>query len=271
MNYKDYIKAIMFDFDGTLIDFNYKASDYTIKALNDLKDLDYKLVLASGRPCFLALKSFYDVFGEYPLDYIYGCNGSEFMDVKKNEVEILQPLKADIVRSLGEKLNHPLITLGIYDGQTFLVNKEVSDPDLIDWMNARWLTPIIFDYSKNDVDRSKVLALSNPKDRKQVVEVLDNTDLSDVSAFFSSHICFEIAPKGVSKAVACTHLAKTLNIDVKQILSFGDMENDLDMLKTSTGVAMNNASEEIKRIIPLHTDDVDKKGIYAFLKENDLI
>lgn len=38
MNYKDDIKAIVFDFDGTLIDFNYKASDYTRKALELLKD-----------------------------------------------------------------------------------------------------------------------------------------------------------------------------------------------------------------------------------------
>ena len=72
MNYKDEIKAIMFDYDGTLIDFDYKASDYTKKALELLKDKDYKLCISSGRPCFLALKAFKDVFGEYPLDYIFG-------------------------------------------------------------------------------------------------------------------------------------------------------------------------------------------------------
>ena len=39
MNYKEDIKAVAFDFDGTLIDFNYNATDYTRKALKRLNDL----------------------------------------------------------------------------------------------------------------------------------------------------------------------------------------------------------------------------------------
>ncbi len=271
MNYKDYIKAIMFDFDGTLIDFNYQATDYTKEALKLLSEKGYKIVLSSGRPCYIAKKAYEQFFKEYPLDYIFGCNGSEMMDLKNNQIDLLFPLKAEIVRKIGKMLNHPKITLGIYDGETFLVNKEVNNPVLIDWMNARWLTPVIYDYSINDKDRSKVLAISDPNDRKEVQEFLNSLDLSDVNGFFSSPICFEIAPKGISKGKSVELLADKLNIEPKQILSFGDMENDVDMLLTATGVIMDNAADELKNIIPLHTDAVDKMGIYKFLKENNLI
>ena len=271
MNYKDEIKAVAFDFDGTLIDFEYKATSYTHEALRLLSESKYTLALASGRPCFLALKTFKEYFPDCRMDYVFGCNGSEVMDVKKDKIDILFPLQKQEVRDLGSKLDDPICTLGIYDGQTFLVNHEVKDPVIIEWMNARWLTPVLFDYSKNEDVRSKVLLLSNPKDRKKVEELLAKTDLSDYNSFFSSKICYEIAPKGISKAKSCQVLADILNCDLKQILSFGDMENDLDMLMVTTGVAMGNASKEIKDLIPLHTDDVQSTGIYKFLKDNSLI
>ncbi len=83
MNYKEEIKAVAFDFDGTLIDFKYNATELTKTALKKLCDSRYKVCVVSGRPCFLALKAFEDKFGDLPLDYVFGCNGSEVMDVRK--------------------------------------------------------------------------------------------------------------------------------------------------------------------------------------------
>lgn len=271
MNYKDEIKAILFDYDGTLINFDYTVTDYTIKALNELSKTDYKICLASGRPCYVALNAFKDVFKDARVDYIFGCNGSEMMDVKADKTEILFPLKAEEVRDIASKLNTPYGVLGIYDGKQFLVNQEVDNPILIDWMNKRWLTPKIYDFLNNDKIRSKVLLISDPKNRKYIDELLNSVDLSAYNSFFSSAICYEIAPKGISKAKSCELLAKELNCDIKQLLAFGDMENDVDMLLAATGVAMGNASDEIKKLIPLHTDSVDKTGVYQFLKKNSLI
>ena len=66
-------------------------------------------------------------------------------------------------------------------------------------------------------------------------------------------------------------LAQMLDCDLKQILSFGDMENDMPMLECSSGVIMDNARDELKARIPLHTAAVDKEGIYDFLSKNGLI
>ena len=271
MNYKDDIKAIVFDFDGTLIDFNYKASDYTRKALELLKDKDYKICLSTGRPCYIGLKAFKETFGEYPLSYIFGCNGSELMDVKNNKIDILHPLSPAQIQYLGNTIKSDSCVLGIYEEDKFLVNKEVTKQSLIDWMNARWLKPVLFDYSKNDIPRSKVLAISDPNDKEKTRQYMESIDLSDFNTFFSSEICFEIAPKGVSKKLSCETLAKILDIDLKQILSFGDNDNDLSMLQITTGVIMDNAQDRLKKLIPLHTDSVTDKGIYTFLKNNDLI
>ncbi|MBQ6478297.1 MAG: HAD family phosphatase [Erysipelotrichaceae bacterium] len=272
MNYSKEIKAIVFDFDGTLIDFNYQASEYTRTALERLKEKEYKIALASGRPCFLALKAFYDVFGDYPLNYVSGCNGSEFMDVETKVTEFINPLKKDDIAKI-ETVFHDIdyLTLGIYEEERFLVNRLPVNPVIMEWMNARWLKPEFYDYQNNDQERSKVLVLNDPVDRKREEELVAELDLDRYNHVFSSPYCYEITPKGVDKAAGIRKLADVLNCDPKQILSFGDMENDLPMLLNSTGVIMDNASESLKERIPLHTGSVDKEGIYTFLVQNHLI
>lgn len=271
MNYKDKIKAIMFDFDGTLIDFDYSVSEYTIKAFEKLQNTDYKLCLSSGRPCYVALQGFKKTVGDFRLDYIFGCNGAEMMDVKNNKTTILYPLTADEVKDIGSIMVNDYITLGIYEDNHFLVNKPVENPVIMDWINARWLTPKLFDFSNNKIERSKVLGVIDPKDKEKVEEFISHVDLSSYSSFFSSKYCYEIVPKGIDKSKSCDVLAELLNIDLDEILAFGDMDNDIPMLLKVTGVLMGNAPDNLKDLIPLHTDKVNEKGIYTFLSENNLI
>lgn len=271
MNYKEEIKAVAFDFDGTLIDFNYNATNYTLTALKRLNEEGYKVCLSSGRPCFMALRAFKEKFEDCKLDYVFGCNGSEIMDVNKNETKILYPLKAEDIKYIGKVLQNDFLTVGIYEDEKFLVNQIRDSVDLNNWMKARYLTPTLFDYQSNDVDRSKVIVVNDKNDREKEIEFLKNVDLSEYSTFFSSPYCFEIAPKGVSKAKSCEVLAELLNCRMDQILSFGDMENDMPMLKATTGVIMDNATDELKAQIKLHTSRVDELGVYDFLSKNGLI
>lgn len=273
MNYKEEIKAVVFDFDGTLIDFNYQATDYTRKALELLKDSDYKVCLSSGRPCFLAKKAFEKTFGEYPLDYVFGCNGSEFMDVKKDETILLYSLKADEVVKFGKMLDQDYLMLCIYNGEQFLVNRNTEDPEMIEWMDARWLNPVLFDFAGNTSERSKVLILNRKADREREAEFLAShkEELSSYNYAYSSPNCLEIVPKGVSKAKCIEKLCELLNCESHQILSFGDMPNDMPMLLNSTGVIMDNATDELKAQVKLHTSRVDEMGVYQFLHDNGLI
>ena len=245
MNYREHIKAVAFDFDGTLIDFNYNATEYTKKALIRLNEEGYKVCLSSGRPCFMALRAFREKFPEAKLDYVFGCNGSEIMDVEKDETRILYPLSAQEIRYIGKVLDNDYLMVGIYEGEKFLVNHIRESEQLDSWMKARYLTPTLYDYSKNDKDRSKVIVVNERQDREKEIEFVKGIDLSDFSCFFSSPYCFEIAPKGISKAKSCEELAKILDCDMSQIMTFGDMENDMPMLKVTTGVIMDNATDEL--------------------------
>ena len=271
MNYKNDIKAVVFDFDGTLIDFNYNTTEYTKKALEALKTGPYKVCLSSGRPCFLGVKALENAFGKYPLDYVFGCNGSEFMDFKANRTELLFPMKAQEVREIEKLMQADYLVCGIYDGDKLLVNKPVTAPAMIKWLEARWLTPVLYDFSKNEIERSKVLVLNSPEDREKEQALVDSLDLSKYTFAYSSPMCLEFVPKGVNKAKAIDKLSEILNCDKTQILSFGDNDNDMPMLLNSTGVIMGNANDKLKAQIPLQTSRVDEMGVYEFLSKNELI
>jgi len=273
MNYKEEIKAVVFDFDGTLIDFNYNATDYTRKALDLLKDCKYKVCLSSGRPCFLAKKAFENVFGDYPLDYIFGCNGAELYDCKNDKTTLLHSLTSEEIVYLGNVLECDFLMTCMYNGQEFLVNKYIDEPEINEWLDARWLKPIVYDFNSNTIPRSKIIVLNRKADRAKEIEFVESKKdaLSKFSYAFSSPHCLEFAPNGVSKATGINKLCEILGCDNKQILSFGDMGNDMPMLLNSTGVIMDNAVDEFKAQIPLHTSRVDEMGVYEFLHNNEMI
>ena len=193
------------------------------------------------------------------------------MDFKAGKTELLFPMKAEEVRDIESIITADYLTCGIYDGDKFLVNKPITSKPLIEWLEARWLTPIVYDFSKNDVERSKVLVLNNPDDREKEEAYIASLDLGKYTYAYSSPLCLEFVPKGVNKAKAVEKLCSILKCDKKQILSFGDNDNDLPMLLNSTGVAMGNAKQKVLDQIELRTSRVDEMGVYDFLSRNELI
>lgn len=73
---------------------------------------------------------------------------------------------------------------------------------------------------------------------------------------------FEIIPKGDSKASAMEYLAKRLGVSMEETAAIGDSSNDIPMIKCARyGIAMGNATTEVKALADYVTTDVDRDGI----------
>lgn len=271
MSLKDDIKAVVFDFDGTLVNYELQASDYTKKALWSLKEKGYTICLASGRPCFMAQRGFEEAFKDYPLDYIFGYNGGEYQDVRSGKTTELFALSYKDIRYLCKLFDVPYLYFCVYENDNLLVNKPIQGPELLNWLNSRKLNMQVHDFSNNDKQYCKVICLNNEGYRKQEDELLNSLDLSAYSYAYTNRYLFEIMPKQVSKKLCIDKLCEILNCQSQQILSFGDMDNDMSMLLNSYGVIMDNADPKLKKLIKHHTSDVNEMGIYQFLADNELI
>ena len=72
----------------------------------------------------------------------------------------------------------------------------------------------------------------------------------------------EVMRNGSTKGDAVRYLANYFGIDKEEVMCIGDSENDLSMIKyAGTGVAMGNASEDIKSVADYVTDTNVNDGV----------
>ena len=77
----------------------------------------------------------------------------------------------------------------------------------------------------------------------------------------------EISDSAATKGDAMMWLAERLGIDREQIVTFGDSENDITMIKMAgTGVAMGNALDEVKAAADAVTQTNDDDGVAIYLE-----
>lgn len=81
------------------------------------------------------------------------------------------------------------------------------------------------------------------------------------------HGYFEIMPKGFSKASAMDFVAGALGIPMEETVAIGDSSNDIPMIERAhIGIAMGNATEDVKEIADYVSTDINENGIENALR-----
>lgn len=78
---------------------------------------------------------------------------------------------------------------------------------------------------------------------------------------------FEIMPRGFSKASAMDFVAGTLGVPEEETVAIGDSSNDIPMIERAhTGIAMGNATEDVKEAADYVSTDIRDNGIENALR-----
>jgi len=254
-------KLILFDIDGTLFDNkNKKVHSSTVEALEELHKTSI-IGIATGRAGFM-LHSVESIL--HLIDYYVLINGQYIK--AHNEVIYENPIDYDILKKLCnemDKLDIPYGFEGSDDEALTRVDERVIKAFEALSLN---LPPIDKDYyHKNKVyqawvfsnnDNLEFLERNNPY--FQFIRWMD--------------VAFDILPKTSSKGLGMKYLANYLNIDLNDVIAFGDGDNDYEMIKDAgIGIAMGNATDKVKEVADYITDDVSANGIYNALKYYKLI
>jgi len=101
---------------------------------------------------------------------------------------------------------------------------------------------------------------------------IDKTLISDsMKLLYSRHQNVVITNKKATKGNAIKTIASKMNVDLQNIIAFGDDLNDIDMFKVcGQGIAMGNAVKELKDIAYDITDSNDNEGIANWINKNIL-
>ncbi|MGZ9756811.1 HAD-IIB family hydrolase [Mycoplasma sp. 4423] len=276
---KPYVFA--FDLDGTLLQSNNKAHIDTIKALKKSKEHGHINVIATGRGITKTLPLL-DSKAVDHIDYLVCSNGTALYDIKNQKAYILNSLDKDIfyiMRDIASK-HQLIITVDTHNyNATALPNNQkphwITDANIMD-MNI--LNQISIEKMQEVIENKDVqivqIALRNPLKSAKEITDLTKKLLKDFECniYLTNSIYTDVNPINTSKLIGLEYLLNLLNLTTKNLVTFGDSGNDIDMTKhASLGIAMGNATADLKdvaaHIINDHNSATIGEFITSFLAE----
>lgn len=244
------IKAIFFDIDGTLVSFGtHRIPDSASEALMRLRRKGIKLFIATGRH-----RLGVDNLGDEQFDgYIY-MNGGV---CRLGEQTVYRnPLDAASVARVIDALPHTDIACVFSTEEAWYVNRMNDRVREMNKMIAIDIPTIDFELLRGEPIYQITPYLSSREEWR----VLQH--MSQVKPTRWCEPIFDINPLDGGKGHALREMARYLGLDISQTMAFGDGGNDVEMIRAAgTGVAMGNATDELKAVADYVTTSVDDDGI----------
>lgn len=258
---KNEIRIIFFDIDGTLIDFDKKEiSAKTRETLKRLREKNILIAIATGRAP-LTLPKFegveFDVFLTFNGSYCYN----------KKEIIFSKSIPAEDVKKIIEnaaELNRPV---SIATQKRIVANGK--DTDLVEYYDlAKLKIEVADDFDETAKDMVYQIMLGSRKEEYPLL--MKDVKNAKITAWWDRAV--DIIPSDAGKGVGVDKILEYYHLDRSQALAFGDGCNDIEMLQTvGLGVAMGNASEEVKKAADIVCGYVAGDGIYHFCVSHGLI
>ncbi|WP_186647964.1 Cof-type HAD-IIB family hydrolase [Fluviispira vulneris] len=267
-------KAIFVDLDGTLLNSKKEISQKNLDCLNAFIDQGIHVVIATGR----TIKSVNKVTEKLNLNTpIITLNGSDIKKSRDGYSMSLTYLENKYRDLIFDRCKMILNGNPQYSIQNLLVDTSRGFYCL--YPNAIDVDKFTTHYDSEVLE----LDIENPPE-EQVISFLilltpeSNREafLKDQDEYFMSKIQFctfngwpwiEVGASNANKGTAMTLVCEHLGIEVKDVIAFGDGQNDAEMLKSAgLGVAMGNADQYALQFAKAKTVSNDADGVAVFLE-----
>ena len=245
------IKAIFFDIDGTLVSIKEGRMPLsTRQSLLKLRRKGIKTVIATGRYISEVKKlpvsnihfdGYITLNGQ--LCYDGGLHMFSGHPIDEGEMEVL----SGIFRA--KKI--PFVLINAKKRYINYVNDTVVEVQ----GKTNGTVPDVGKYGGEKV--YQICAFVSDEQKQTLKDLLDECNITSWN-----DMGIDIVPKGGGKVKGIEDYITRNNIDRSETMAFGDGENDMEMLSfAGIGVAMDNASDEVKAVADYVTDTVENDGI----------
>lgn len=255
-------QLIAFDLDGTLLTHQFELLPSTIKAIEEIRQLGLKVTVATGRS-YKSAKPFLDQLNiTEPMVF---SNGAVFDNPDTGDRELIcgVPLETALIVLMLLPEYHISVKLHMADGSIFKSDYtpwpdegkhfEVGEikPDLKRELDEDPIKIVFYD------DTGKMDAFS-----ERLNGILDHK--SQVS-LFRSHIRYmEMTNQSVSKGQTLQKLVKKLGIPPAEVITVGDQDNDLEMIRDfGLGIVAGPGTEKLLEICDHRIPSPEEEGIEA--------
>ena len=252
-------KAIFLDIDGTLIDCIGGIKDITPNVKNAIKNVQDKgdyVFISTGRPYALLDKNILN-FG---FDGFILANGAHV--IINNKTIYSEPIEKEFIKNIVTELENNNIQY-ILPGELYSYMKD-SCKEFYKYYDKIGVSRRYFKdkFNIEEIDVHKLEMLCPNDEIKELCLSLIKTNPE--CDYFSSvnKSAIEVYLKRNTKGSAILKIIDFLNIKIENTYAFGDGKNDIEMLSTvGCGIAMGNASDEVKKYSHKITDTVQNDGV----------
>ena len=246
------IKALFLDIDGTLVSFaTHQVPASTIEALAQARARGVRIFIATGRPLYIT-----PPFPEFHFDGWVTANGSAAYDENRQPLEqnfLPHAAVEQLAANPPEGVTwifvdaHRLVVSAVNDSvRAFCTLLNLAEPEAAtpwaDIVKGNWIQGMCFLEEARDAE---------------VPQWMPGCDTMRWHPAFT-----DVVPLGASKAHGIDVMCKAYGLALEETAALGDGGNDIPIIRhAGVGIAMGNATPDVKEAADFVTDSVDDDGL----------
>lgn len=251
------IKMIATDIDGTILKWSFQFSPAVKNCIKELCENDIKVVLVTGRMHSATVPVAQELNLHTP---IVSYQGGLIKDENGKTLyqKDLSPEYAREIICWGKENN---IHLNLYIDDKLYV--ETDNEIVKEYTDGRFIDYTVCPFDSLKIENVNKLLAIDLKDADKVTGWVEELSKKFPELYIvksTPYFC-EIGCKDAKKSSGVKFLADMWGIKKEEILTIGDQNNDIELLKAGgIAVAMGNATDELKQYADFITDTVENDG-----------
>ncbi|MDI2035170.1 5-amino-6-(5-phospho-D-ribitylamino)uracil phosphatase YitU [Paenarthrobacter nitroguajacolicus] len=261
------MRLVASDIDGTILGHDGKISDRTIKAFQACRDAGVELVFVTGRPP----RWLYPLQEQLGHSGIVICsNGAVVWDLETGKALSSSVLDAEsvfearrIIKSIRPDALFAVETLTGFQLEPGFIENETSE------LLAEFTPKPLAETLTADDAVVKFLAITRKGTPDEFLAEVQPAVAHLVSTTHSAPrtAMLEMSVPGINKAVTLAKYAESLGIEAADVVAFGDMPNDIEMLRwAGHGYAMASGHPEAILAAGQQAPHFDDDGVAQVLE-----
>jgi Cof subfamily protein (haloacid dehalogenase superfamily) len=257
----DRIALVISDVDGTLVTSQKRISAGTRQATAALRAHGVGFTVVSSRPVF-GLRMLIETLGiDVPLA---AFNGGMIVSPQLTLIE-QHPIEPGVVAKIIDFLETRQLGVWLFTQDAWFTRDPAGAHVSHETITVQQRPTVIGSFDEVRDRALKIVGISNDFARLEALEGQARSVFAKEAAVArSQNYYLDFVARGVDKGVAVAALSAATGIPPAQIVTLGDMENDVPMFQHSAlSIAMGNASEAVKRQALESTSSNDEDGFAA--------
>ena len=267
------VRLVLCDIDGTLVTTERELTPKTKEVIDRLHANGIYFGLASGRSVDQQLMTFARDWGfDYDFEILIGMNGSELWDHPNQKRYDFYKLSRQSIKEILELMKPFDLNPFLYhDGKMLCLRldkltKRSSEKNHADVIVAK-------DISELYAEENAKIMFRVPEEQMAEIEEYVNAHPSpNFKGFKTQTTMIEFTDRRVSKDVALKKFCENNDISLDQVISFGDISNDNEMLECSGwGVCLLNGTDDTKACANDITEKTNDENGFAHYMEKHFL